>query len=69
MNSPKTLLMLSLLALSPSSCTPEQIDSFCVAYNKVIVEKGDSKITATEGVKKRLLANELFYRQQCPQGT
>lgn len=60
------LLTLSLLALSPNSCTPEQIDSFCVIYNKVIVEKGDSKIVAPIGVKKRLLENELFYKQNCP---
>jgi NAD(P)H-hydrate repair Nnr-like enzyme with NAD(P)H-hydrate dehydratase domain len=63
------MLMLPLLALSPSSCTPEQIDSFCQIYNKVIVEKGDGKIVASEGVKKRLLANELTYRSLCPQGT
>ena len=68
MHSPKTLLMLSLLALSPSSCTPEQIDSFCQAYNKVIVEKGDGKIVASDGVKRRLLANEIFYREQCSKG-
>jgi hypothetical protein len=63
------MLMLALLGLSPSSCTPEQIDSFCQVYNQVIVAKGDGKITASDGVKRRLLANELFYRQQCPQGT
>ena len=63
------MLMLPLLALSPSSCTPEQIDSFCQVYNKVIVEKGDGKITAPPEVKKRLLANELLYREQCPKGT
>ena len=68
MRSLKTLLMLSLLALNPSSCTPEQIDSFCQVYQKVVLEKGDGKIVASEGVKKRLLANELFYREQCPQG-
>lgn len=60
--------MLSLLALSPSSCSPEQIDSFCQVYNKVIVQKGDGKIAASDGVKRRLLANELTYRSQCPQG-
>ena len=65
----KMLSMLSLLVLSPSSCTPEQIDSFCQVYNKVILEKGDGKIVASEGVKKRLLANELTYRSLCPQGT
>jgi hypothetical protein len=61
--------MLPFVALNPSSCTPEQIDSFCQVYNKVIVEKGDGKMVATSGVKKRLLANELLYREQCPQGT
>jgi hypothetical protein len=61
------MLMLPLLALSPSSCTPEQIDSFCQVYNKVIVQKGDGKIVASDGVKRRLLANELFYREQCSQ--
>ena len=63
------MLMLALPALSPSSCTPEQIDSFCQVYNKVIVEKGDGKIVASDGVKKRLLANELTYRSLCPQST
>ena len=63
------MLMLALSALSPSSCTPEQIDSFCQVYNKVIVEKGDGKIVASDGVKKRLLANELTYRSLCPNGT
>jgi hypothetical protein len=63
----KPLLMLSLLALSQSSCTQQEIDSFCLLYNKVIVEKGDSKIIATIGVKKRLLENEKFYVENCPQ--
>ena len=63
------MLMLALSALNPSSCTPEQIDSFCQVYNKVIVQKGDGKIVASENVKKRLLANELTYRSLCPQGT
>jgi len=61
--------MLSFVALSPSSCTPEQVDSFCQVYNKVIVQKGDGTIVAPPGVKRRLLANELTYRSQCPQGS
>ena len=69
MRLPMTLSMLSLLALSQSSCTPQEIDSFCQLYDKVIVKKGDGKIVASEGVKKRLLENELTYRQLCPQGT
>ena len=67
MRLPMMLSMLSLAALSPSSCTQEQIDSFCEVYQKVILEKGDGKIVAPEGVKKRLLANELTYRSACPQ--
>ena len=64
-----TTLMLSFVALNPSSCTPEQIDSFCQVYNQVILQKGDGAIVASSGVKKRLLANELTYRQQCVQKT
>lgn len=63
-------LMLTLITglVSLGNCTPEQIDSFCQVYNKVIVQKG-TKIVAPLDVKKRLLANELLYREQCPQGT
>jgi len=67
MRLPMTLLMLSFVALSPSSCTPEQIDSFCQVYDKVIIQKGDGAIAAPAGVKRRLLANELTYRKLCPQ--
>jgi hypothetical protein len=31
----------------------------------VVIAKGDGAITATSGVKKRLLANELTYQDQC----
>jgi len=65
MRLPMMLLTLSSVALSQTSCTPEQIDSFCQVYNKVIVQKGDGAITASSGVKRRLLANEKFYREQC----
>jgi hypothetical protein len=58
----------SLLLLSLSNCTPEEIDSFCTLYNKVIVQKGDGKIIASEGVKRRLLMNEQFYVDNCPKG-
>ena len=64
----RSLPMLSILllgTLNPSSCTPEQVDSFCQLYEKVIVEKGDGRIIASEGVKKRLLLNETFYVQNC----
>ena len=42
-----------------------QIDSFCQVYRPVIAAKGDGTITATDGVKRRLLANELTYRKLC----
>lgn len=50
------------------SCqVPEQsqIDSFCQVYQPVIQKKGDGTITATDGVKRRILANELTYRRAC----
>lgn len=62
------MLMLSMLvfvALSPSSCTPEQIDSYCQLYRQVVVSKGDGAIQAPLEVKKRILANETLYRQYC----
>lgn len=65
------LAALLLLGLSLSSCAlfqppPPTIDGYCQRYNKVILEKGDGKITASSGVKRRLLANELTYEEQCP---
>lgn len=59
--------MLVCAALSLSSCAhaPPPTDSFCQIYNKVVIAKGDGAITATSGVKKRLLANELTYQDQC----
>lgn len=50
----------------PTTCVPF-LDSYCAVYNKVVVQKGDGTIVASPGVKKRLLANELTYRNQCPQ--
>jgi hypothetical protein len=59
--------MLLCAALSLTSCqhTAPAVDSFCQLYNRVVVAKGDGAITATDGVKRRLLANELIYRDQC----
>lgn len=65
MRSAMLTLTLSFAALSPNSCTPEQVDSFCQLYTRVIVEKGDGSIAAPTSVKRRLLANELLYKQQC----
>jgi hypothetical protein len=63
------MLMLSFAALSLSSCThtAAQVDSFCQVYNQVITQKGDGTIAASSGVKRRLLANELTYKQLCQQ--
>jgi hypothetical protein len=53
--------------LSLGSCAhaPPLTDSFCQVYNRVVVQKGDGAITAALDVKKRILANELTYRDQC----
>lgn len=58
--------MLGFMSLSLSNCaTAPVVDSFCQVYNPVVVEKGDGTITAKSGVKKRILANELTYKDQC----
>lgn len=64
---PRLIPVFAILSLS-SCATPVPTDSFCQTYNKVIVQKGDGNIVASDGVKRRLLANELFFRQQCPSG-
>jgi hypothetical protein len=49
-------------------CNPPQqtpIDSYCQTYIKVIQAKGDGAIQATQGVKRRLLANERTYSKTC----
>lgn len=60
-------LMLACAGLSLSSCAhaPPPVDSFCQIYNQVVVSRGDGAITAPLPVKKRILANELTYRDQC----
>jgi hypothetical protein len=62
-----TRSMLVCMGLSLSSCATASlpIDDFCQIYNPVIQQKGDGTISATSGVKKRILANELTYRDQC----
>lgn len=63
------MLITGLLILSLSNCAQLGVvkvtDSFCQVYNKVVVEKGDGSITAKTDVKKRILANELTYKDQC----
>lgn len=58
-------LTLVCLGLSLSSCGTPPTDSFCQIYNPVVVQKGDGAIAAPSGVKRRILANELTYRDQC----
>ena len=60
----RLLLVCATLSLSSCAHAPPR-DSFCLIYNKVVIAKGDGAITATSGVKKRLLANELTYQDQC----
>lgn len=64
---PMRMLTLVCAGLSLSSCAPKAtpVDSYCLMYNPVVVEKGDGAITAKAAVKKRILANELNYGQ-CP---
>lgn len=60
------ILTLAFVGLSLSSCANQSMtDSFCQVYNPIVVEKGDGAITAKLGVKKRILANELTYKDQC----
>jgi hypothetical protein len=63
------MLTLVLSVLSLSNCTPKPpLDSFCVRYNPVVVEKGDGSAVASmkkDGPKRRIYANELNYRE-CP---
>lgn len=59
---------LSLLALLASGCVARgQIaaDSYCMVYLPVVQQKGDGSISATPGVKRRLLYNEQMFRNEC----
>lgn len=45
------------------------IDGYCERYNPVVQQKGDGTAVAAipkEGPKRRIYANELIYRQHCP---
>lgn len=44
---------------------PSAVDSYCQAYQQVIVQKGDGSIQASVGVKRRLATNEVTYRCLC----
>lgn len=43
-------------------------DSFCQTYQPVVLAKGDGSITATPAVKRRILVNELYFKQACKKG-
>lgn len=57
--------MMLCVASSLASCQIVPIDSFCQVYQPVVQQKGDGSIAAASGVKRRILANELTYRDQC----
>ena len=40
-------------------------DSFCQVYQQMIQAKGEGSVAAPLAVKRRMLANELYYRQRC----
>jgi len=61
----KWMTLCATLSLASCAHTAPQVDSFCQVYNPVVAAKGDGAIIATAGVKRRLLANELTYRQIC----
>jgi hypothetical protein len=61
----KLMMLCVILSLASCAHAPVAVDSFCQIYNPVVAAKGDGTITATAGAKKRLLANELTYRQLC----
>jgi hypothetical protein len=65
MRCPKQMLMLACVALSLNRCATLPIDSYCQVYQPVVVAKGDGNIVASSGVKRRMLANELTFRDQC----
>jgi hypothetical protein len=60
-------LMLVCAALSLSSCATVKppVDSFCQIYNRVVIAKGEGAISAAPAVKRRILANEYTYQDQC----
>ena len=65
MHYPTLKWMLVCAILSLGSCTRLTADSYCQVYTPIVVSKGDGNIVASSGVKKRILANELTYRDQC----
>lgn len=56
--------LLCLLSL-PTCQHLKAVDSYCSVYSKVIRQKGDGSISAKSDVKRRILANEITYRDLC----
>jgi hypothetical protein len=56
-----------ILSLSPSQCTPQQIDSYCVLYRSLVTKKGDAEALTKLPRDQReiILGNEQLYRQYC----
>lgn len=61
----KLMLVCATLSLSSCTHTTPAVDSFCQIYNQVVIAKGEGAISASPAVKRRILANELTYRDQC----
>lgn len=58
-------MLCGVLSLTNCAHQAPPVDSFCQVYNQVVIAKGDGVIAAASGVKKRILANELTFREQC----
>jgi hypothetical protein len=55
--------LLSLLSLG--TCQHLSADSYCSVYSQVVRQKGDGAISAPSEVKRRILANEVTFRELC----
>jgi hypothetical protein len=55
--------ILLMYCFPPSA--PEPIEDFCIHYQRVVIAKGDGKITANDDVKRRIIMNERKYQQFC----
>ncbi len=62
------MMCFGLLIMFCQTLTQPAIDSFCSVYQPVIQAKGDGSIQAPTLPKRRMLANELTYKQLCPKG-
>lgn len=63
------MILSPLLLVAPSQCTPEQVDSYCALYTKMLHDEKDAA-AATKlplAFKRRLLVNEQLYAATCPQ--